>query len=178
MKAAPYLSMLKTSNEKEIVDRHHNTNALPILNAYLQSLDKPDKSVNIVWLVVIILIASSIVVIFYFIWKKRHFDTIKDKDNETLRLKGYAIFSDKYNNKMERIRNEFNTAYPDAIANLKAAHPNLSETEINICMLSFFAFSLKETADIIHLRENTVAKYRTAIKKKLEIDDLEKIFIP
>jgi tetratricopeptide (TPR) repeat protein len=176
LKAAPYLSMLRESNEKEIVDRHHNNNALPILNAYLQSLDKPVKSTNIILLIVIILIATVIVLAFYFIWKKRHLDTIKDKDLEALRLRGLAIFSDKYNKKMERIRNEFNAAYPDVLANLKAAHPDLTDTELDICILSFFSFRLKETADIINLRENTVAKYRTAIKKKLEIDDLKEVF--
>ena len=178
LKAAPYLSMLKTSNEKEIVDRHHNTNALPILNAYLQSLEKPDRSVNIAWLVVIIFTASAIVVSFYFIWKKRHLNTIKDKDFETLNIKIQAIYSDRNNNKLERIMTEFNAAYPDALANLRAAHPDLTDTELDICVLSFFSFRLKETADILGLRDNTVAKYRTAIKKKLEIDDLEKIFIP
>ncbi len=176
LKAAPYLSMLKTSNEKEIVDRHHNTNALPILNAYLQSLDKPDKTANIVWLIIIIFTASAVVVAFYFIWKKRHLNTIKDKDYEALRLKGRAIFSDRHNNKMERIRNEFNVAYPDALAKVSAAHPDLSDTELEICVLSFFSFRLKETAEIMHLKENTVAKYRTAIKKKVQTDDLEKIF--
>ena len=176
LKAAPYLSMLRESNEKEIIDRHHNTNALPVLNAYLQSLDKPDKSANIVWLIVIILTATAIIVAFYFFWKKRHLDTIKDKDFETLNLKIQAIYSDRNNNKLERIMTEFNAAYPDALANLKAAHPDLTDTEIDICVLSFFSFRLKETADIIHLRDNTVAKYRTAIKKKLEIDDLKEVF--
>ena len=176
LKAAPYLSMLRESNEKEIIDRHHNTNALPVLNAYLQSLDKPDKSANIVWLIVIILTATAIIVAFYFIWKKRHLNTIKDKDFETLNIKIQAIYSDRNNNKLERIMTEFNAAYPDALANLKAAHPDLTDTELDICVLSFFSFRLKETADIIHLRDNTVAKYRTAIKKKLEIDDLKEVF--
>lgn len=176
LKAAPYLSMLRESNEKEIIDRHHNTNALPVLNAYLQSLDKPDKSANIVWLIVIILTATAIIVAFYFFWKKRHLDTIKDKDFETLTLKIQAIYSDRNNNKLERIMTEFNAAYPDALADLKAAHPDLTDTELDICVLSFFSFRLKETADIIHLRDNTVAKYRTAIKKKLEIDDLKEVF--
>lgn len=176
MKAAPYLSIIKASNEKEIVQRHHNTNAMPLLNAYLQSLDKSDKSANVVWLIVIFFTASAVVVAFYFIWKKRHLNTIKDKDYEALRLKGRAIFSDRHNNKMERIRNEFNAAYPDAMAKLSAAHPDLNDTELDICILSFFSFRLKETAEIMHLKENTVAKYRTAIKKKVQTDDLEKIF--
>ena len=123
-----------------------------------------------------ILTATAIIVAFYFIWKKRHLDTIKDKDFETLNLKIQAIYSDRNNNKLERIMNEFNAAYPDALANLNAAHPDLTDTELDICVLSFFSFRLKETADIINLRENTVAKYRTAIKKKLEIDDLKEVF--
>ena len=79
---------------------------------------------------------------------------------------------------MERIRNAFNAAYPEALAKLKAAHPELSETELDICLLSFFSFRLKEAADLLDLRENTVAKYRTAIKKKIQTDDLEGVLKP
>ena len=176
MKAAPYLSILRISNEKEIVQRHHNTNAMPLLNAYLQSLDKPDKSTNIVWLIAVVAIAMTAIAAVYYWWKKRHLNTIKDKDYEALQLKGRAIFSDRHNNKMERIRNEFNAVYPDALAKLRASYPDLSDTELEICVLSFFSFRLKETAYIMHLKENTVAKYRTSIKKKVKTDDLETIF--
>ena len=176
MKAAPYLSIMKTSNEKDIVQRHYNTNAMPVLESYLKSLDETEKNGNIVWLIAVVVIAVAAVAAVYYGWKKRHLNTLKDKDYETLRLKGRAIFSDRHNNKMERIRNEFNAAYPEALAKLSAVHPELSDTELDICVLSFFSFRLKETSEIMHLRENTVAKYRTAIKKKVKTDDLETIF--
>ena len=176
MKAAPYLSIMKASNEKDIVQRHYNTNAMPVLESYLKSLDETEKNGNNVWLFAVVVIAVAAVAAVYYGWKKRHINTLKDKDYETLRLKGRAIFSDRHNNKMERIRNEFNAAYPEALAKLSAAHPDLSDTELEICVLSFFSFRLKETAEIMHLKENTVAKYRTAIKKKVQTDDLEKIF--
>ena len=176
MKAAPYLSILRASNEKEVVERHHNTNAMPVLESYLKSLDETEKNGNNVWLIAVVVIAMAAVAAVYYGWKKRHLNTLKDKDYETLRLKGRAIFSDRHNNKMERIRNEFNAAYPEALAKLSAVHPELSDTELDICVLSFFSFRLKETSEIMHLRENTVAKYRTAIKKKVKTDDLETIF--
>ena len=176
MKAAPYFSIMKASNEKDIVQRHYNTNAMPVLESYLKSLDETGKNGNNVWLIAVVLIAMATVAAVYYGWKKRHLNTLKDKDYETLRLKGRAIFSDRHNNKMERIRNEFNAAYPEALAKLSAAHPELSDTELDICVLSFFSFRLKETSEIMHLRENTVAKYRTAIKKKVKTDDLETIF--
>ena len=177
MKAAPYLSIMKASNEKDIVQRHYNTNAMPVLESYLKSLDETGKNGNNVWLIAVVVIAVAAVAAVYYGWKKRHLNTLKDKDYETLRLKGRAIFSDRHNNKMERIRNEFNAAYPEALAKLSAAHPELSDTELDICVLSFFSFRLKETSEIMHLRENTVAKYRTAIKKKTGEKKLEKIFI-
>ena len=176
MKAAPYFSIMKASNEKDIVQRHYNTNAMPVLESYLKSLDETGKNGNNVWLIAVVLIAVATVAAVYYGWKKRHINTLKDKDYENLRLKGRAIFSDRHNNKMERIRNEFNAAYPEALAKLSAAHPELSDTELDICVLSFFSFRLKETSEIMHLRENTVAKYRTAIKKKVKTDDLETIF--
>ena len=176
MKAAPYFSIMKASNEKDIVQRHYNTNAMPVLESYLKSLDETEKNGNNVWLIAVVLIAVATVAAVYYGWKKRHINTLKDKDYENLRLKGRAIFSDRHNNKMERIRNEFNAAYPEALAKLSAAHPELSDTELDICVLSFFSFRLKETSEIMHLRENTVAKYRTAIKKKVKTDDLETIF--
>ena len=176
MKAAPYLSILRASNEKEVVERHHNTNAMPVLESYLKSLDETEKNGNNVWLIAVVVIAMAAVAAVYYGWKKRHLNTLKDKDYENLRLKGRAIFSDRHNNKMERIRNEFNAAYPEALAKLSAVHPELSDTELDICVLSFFSFRLKETSEIMHLRENTVAKYRTAIKKKVKTDDLETIF--
>ena len=95
---------------------------------------------------------------------------------EALRVKVQAIYDDKRNNTMGRIREVFNEAYPDALTKLKAAHPDLNETELDICVLSMFPFRTKEIADILDLRENTVSKYRTAIKKKTQADSFEALW--
>ena len=52
-------------------------------------------------------------------------------------------------------------------------YSDLNDTEVDICVLSHFAFRVKEIADILELRENTVAKYRSSIKKKAQIDSVE-----
>ena len=93
--------------------------------------------------------------------------------NEALRMKAQAIYDDKRNNTFNRILEVFNEAYPDALTKLKAAHPDLNDTELDVCVLSYFPFRMKEIADILDLRENTVSKYRTAIKKKTQTETFE-----
>ena len=98
--------------------------------------------------------------------------------NEALRMKVQAIYDDKRNNTFNRILEVFNEAYPDALMKLKAAHPDLNDTELGICVLSMFPFRTKEIADILDLRENTVSKYRTAIKKKTQTETFESLWAP
>ena len=99
--------------------------------------------------------------------------TLEAKELETLFLKAEAIYNSRHNNKAKRILEVFNTAYPDALSKLKAAHPDLNDTELDICVLSYFPFRMKEIADILDLRENTVSKYRTAIKRKTQTETFE-----
>ena len=73
---------------------------------------------------------------------------------------------------------EFNSVYPQAIRNLKADYPDLNDTELDICVLSYFPFRMKEIADILDLRENTVSKYRTSIKKKTQTETIEGLWEP
>ena len=102
--------------------------------------------------------------------------TLEVKELETLRLKVDAIYNDRHGKKGQRILEVFNTAYPDALAKLKSAYPDLSDTELDICVLSYFPFRMKEIAGILDLRENTVSKYRTSIKKKTQIDSFEALW--
>ena len=104
--------------------------------------------------------------------------TLEAKELETLRLKVDAIYNDRHNKKGQRILEVFNTAYPEALSQLKAAHPDLNDTELDICVLSYFPFRMKEIADILDLRENTVSKYRTAIKKKTQTETFEGLWKP
>ena len=72
----------------------------------------------------------------------------------------------------EQILAEFETAYPHAIEKLQASHPDLTETERNIVILSFLGFRVKEEAEILDLSTNTVEKYRTNIRKKAGPDPI------
>ena len=101
---------------------------------------------------------------------------MKDKDFEALELKVMAIYGDRINNKMERIVKVFGEAYPDALAKLKAAHPDLNATELDVSVLSMFSFRTKEVADLLGLRENTVSKYRSGIKKKTQSESFEALW--
>ena len=100
-------------------------------------------------------------------------DALKVKEKDALFTKVNAIYQDKLSNKAKRIFEAFNEAHPDAVSKLKASYPDLTDTEVDICVLSHFAFRVKEIADILELRENTVAKYRSSIKKKAQIDSVE-----
>jgi hypothetical protein len=151
-------------------------------DARLQALreEKEARHLNTKYVICMILIIVALLVFITVSlrWRKRNLNIVKDKYYEALQLKAQAIFSDRLNNKMERIRNEFKAVYPDALTRLKNACPELSDTELDICLLSFFSFRLKEASDILDLRENTVAKYRTAIKKKTQTNDLESVLKP
>ena len=102
-------------------------------------------------------------------------DALKVKERDALFTKVNAIYQDKLGNKAKRIFEAFKEAHPDAVSKLKASYPDLTDTEVDICVLSHFAFRVKEIADILELRENTVAKYRSNIKKKTQIRDAESL---
>ncbi len=102
-------------------------------------------------------------------------DALKAKEHDALLTKVTAIYQDKLSNKAKRIFEAFSEAHPEAVAKLKAAYPDLTDTEVDVCVLSHFAFRVKEIADILELRENTVAKYRSSIKKKAQISDVESL---
>ncbi len=102
-------------------------------------------------------------------------DALKVKEKDALFTKVNAIYQDKLGNKAKRIFEAFNETHPDAVAKLKTFYPDLTDTEVDISVLSYFAFRLKEIADILELRENTVAKYRSSIKKKAQIDSVENL---
>ncbi len=71
---------------------------------------------------------------------------------------------------------EFETAYPQAFEKLVASHPELSEVERNIVVLSFLGFRVKEEADMLGLSSNTVTKYRTNIRKKMDYAPVSDLF--
>ncbi len=78
------------------------------------------------------------------------------------------LYRAKVPNRLERIIDEFEVAYPQALEKLAAAYPELNETEQQIAVLNFLHFRAKEEADLLDLSENTVNKYRSNLRKKTE----------
>ena len=78
------------------------------------------------------------------------------------------LYRAKVPNRLERIMDEFEAAYPQALEKLAAAYPELNETERQIAVLNFLHFRAKEEADLLDLSDNTVNKYRSNLRKKTE----------
>ena len=78
------------------------------------------------------------------------------------------IYSSKVGNRLERIMDEFEAAYPKALERVAAAYPDLTPTERRIFVLSHLQFRAKEMADLLGLSENTVNQYRYNLRKKTE----------
>ena len=187
----PYYAFVKTQEEKKVVASNHNAEVMPMLNAYLKEKEPQKGGKTLLWVLVLLVVAAAFVV-YHRCYKKKSAEqqeairrdlqeargTIEAKELEALRLKVDAIYNDRLNNKAKRIIEVFNEAYPEALAKLKAAYPDLSDTELDICVLSFFPFRMKEIADILDLRENTVSKYRTTIKKKTQSVTIEGLIKP
>ncbi len=78
------------------------------------------------------------------------------------------IYSSKVGNRLERIMDEFEAAYPEAMGRVAVAYPDLTPTERRIFVLSHLQFRAKEMADLLGLSENTVNQYRYNLRKKTE----------
>lgn len=94
---------------------------------------------------------------------------------DVLQKRAQAIFQSNEDDKLRRIMAEFDATYPKALANMKAACPDLAEMELQICVLGFLGFRGKETALLIGVQENTIGKYRTTIRKKIGATDLKNL---
>ena len=127
---------------------------------------------------ILLMLALLAFVLYHRRFKKNMHDTLEARELETLKIKAYAVYHDKLGHTDRRVMEVFTEAHPDALAKMKAAYPDLNETEISICVLSFFGFRVKEMADILDFRENTVAKYRLNIRKKTQTEDVESLLEP
>ena len=186
LRAMPYYAFVKAQEEKRVTELNHNAEVLSVLNAYLKGREPQKEGKTLLWVLVFLAMAATFVG-YHHVYRKRmkqkHEAIERDlheahgalemQAQEALRMKVQAIYGDKRNNTFSRILEVFSEAYPDALTKLKAAHPDLNETELDICVLSMFPFRTKEIADILDLRENTVSKYRTAIKRKTQADSFE-----
>ena len=78
------------------------------------------------------------------------------------------LYRAKVPNRLERIMDEFEAAYPGAMERVTTAYPNLTKTETQLFVLSFLQFRAKEEADLLGLSQNTVLQYRSNLRKKTE----------
>ena len=189
LRAMPYYAFVKAQEEKRVTELNHNAEVLSVLNAYLKGKEPQKGGKTLLWVLVLLGMGGTFAGYHHFYRKRmtrKHEAIERDlheahgalemQAQETLRMKVKAIYGDKRNNTFSRILEVFNEAYPDALTKLKSAHPDLNETELDICVLSMFPFRTKEIADILDLRENTVSKYRTAIKRKTQADSFEALW--
>ena len=82
------------------------------------------------------------------------------------------IYSSKVGNRLERIMDEFEAAYPEAMGRVAAAHPELNEVERQMAVLNFLHFRAKEEANLTGYTEGTTLKYRSNLNKKAGSDPI------
>lgn len=92
------------------------------------------------------------------------------QQKEMLQQQANAIYQSGQKDRLQRIMEAFESAYPKGIEKMKSAYPDLSKTERNLVVLTFLGFRIKEEADLLGLSENTVAKYRSYLKNKGDFD--------
>ena len=145
------------------------------------------KSRRLYWLLALLLVGMLLLVVFVYFYRR-------NKENETRRLREAqrqlqaeleqltvqqrdmlqqqvkAIYQTGQKDRLQRIMEAFEAAYPQGVEKMKSAYPDLSKTERNLVVLSFLGFRIKEEADILDLSENTVMKYRSNLKNKVDFD--------
>lgn len=85
------------------------------------------------------------------------------------------IYRSTISNRVERIMEEFEAAYPQVLEQLITAYPDLNTMEQQIAVLNFLHFRSKEEADLLGLTESTIFKYRSNLKKKAGSDPISAI---
>lgn len=121
----------------------------------------------------IALLAIILLVMLWMILRmKSDKERTKQRQSEDLLKKVLIIYADHQKDARQRIMNEFNVTYPQTHDQMLAAYPTLTEQEYEICVLSHLPFRSKEIAQLLDVQENTIYRYRTVIRKKVETDDL------
>ena len=95
-------------------------------------------------------------------------EQVTQHSQQVLQQRAMNLYKTEGDKAWERIVADFETSYPQAMENLKATHPELTDMECNLVILSFLGFRVKEEAEILGLSANTVVKYRTNIRKKVD----------
>lgn len=149
-------------------------NAMTEINK-LQMAQQPKRLLMYLLIAVLTLVLLLCLLIAFRYRKKKEIKLMKVKDSQKQTLINCVsvIYKSNQENRTKQILDEFEKTYPGSVARLKISHPELSDMELNICVLSYFPFRTKEIAQLMGLQENTVYRYRSTIRKKTGTDDLE-----
>ena len=163
-----YLSRYENGEYSDEVEREellHNA-MLEINKLQMAQMPKRIFVLFLVAVVVVVVFVCLLIVLRYRRKKGIELLKIKNSQQQTLINCVFAFYKSNQDNRTKQIFDEFERTYPGAVARLKAAHPDLSDMEVNVAVLSFLHFRAKETADLLGLTENTAMKYRSNVRKK------------
>ncbi len=73
------------------------------------------------------------------------------------------------NNVFEAAKTVIEVAYPTLFSVILEKHPNLSDTEAKVCMMSCFDLTNTEIAELLDLSTNTINQNRSTLRKKLNL---------
>lgn len=172
---------------KKIVDSGNNsyTNAVEHTINNLES-DKKEEPKYLVILVVIILIfgvISSIFFVHYHRNKKQYIlDKVTDKESSPYHVEQmltdnidelYAMAKSREPN----FYSKFQALNPSFINNILAINPNMQNSELQLLAYIYLNFETKQIADILYLSPKTIQNRKHSIRKKLNIQSSEDIYI-
>ena len=103
-------------------------------------------------------------------------EQLSTQQKEMLQQQAVALYQSGQKDRLQRIMEAFEAAYPKGIEKMKSAYPDLNKTERNLVILSFLGFRIKEESDLLELSENTVAKYRSNLKNKADSNPISALF--
>ncbi len=141
------------------------------------------KSMRLYLVLAVLLVALLLLGLFLYLYKRRKetetanlreaqqqlqadLEHLTVQQKEMLQQQAMAIYQSGQKDRLQRIMEAFETAYPDALGKMKSACPALNKSERNLVVLSFLGFRIKEEAELLDLSENTVMKYRSNLKTK------------
>ncbi len=203
LKAMPYYALVKTHEEKNVVASNHNAEVMPMLNAYLKEKE-PQKGREWLLGLLLLFSVSAVVVILMrrkhrirmasqeaeaqrrlneasqrHDEAKRQLQTKVEQaaqhTKDVLEKHVIGIYLSGGDDRLQRIFEDFESVYPNAVEKLEANHPELTEQERNVVVLSFLRFRAKEMAELLGLTEGTVQKYRSNIRKKAGNDPISEV---
>ena len=99
------------------------------------------------------------------------FSTSKISASEMVKEFHTIVYDGKKDDHWNNIISVFNEMNIGVFENMKRKFPNLSDTEQKIAILTYSEMSVRDISIILNLSPNTVQKYRSDLRKKLNIDD-------